>query len=223
MFAWWNCKMQYRLTCITKELEHHIRVFRDLLRSNWTRRATREILLSLPASSRSRTLPSHITIERVAAMRDPDWEHSEMSYQNAALEEVNAQIQRMNGMAPFAARRGYLMRKYELERCYEESAPEIVKAVEERLRDEGANASGWTFERSDLEAGDRTAGSAERASLGIWEAVKRLASKFMPSSARSTRRGAPSSDCIIIRRRGTNDHHLSHLMRAQLHTPNEDT
>lgn len=55
-------------------------------------------------------------------MRDPEWEARELSYHTSALDEVNAQIRRMNGMAPFAARRGYLSLKWERERCYERCA-----------------------------------------------------------------------------------------------------
>ncbi|KAG9030775.1 hypothetical protein FRB95_003534 [Tulasnella sp. JGI-2019a] len=166
------------------ELERHIRVFRNVLSSSWIKRATREILLSLPSSSRTRTLPEHITVERVASMRDSEWEERESSYQNAALEEVNSQIRRMNGMAPFAARRGYLLLKYELDRCYEASAPEIVKAIEERLRDDGAYAGRW----NGVNAGELvgTAQDERGTSLGFWAAMKRLLLKLMPGPARST-------------------------------------
>ncbi|KAG8865396.1 hypothetical protein FRB96_000286 [Tulasnella sp. 330] len=165
------------------ELEHHIRVFRGILSSSWVKRATREILLSLPASSRTQSLSANVTIERIASMRDPEWEQRESSYFNAALEEVNSQIRRMNGLAPFAARRGYLLLKYELERSYEASAPEIIRAIEERLRDDGAYSGGWNnVPREDL-AG--TVGTGD-SSMGIWAAVKRLALKLVPGPARPT-------------------------------------
>lgn len=123
-------------------------------------------------------------------MRDPKWEQRESSYFHAALEEVNSQIRRMNGMAPFAARRGYLLLKYELERAYEASAPEIVRALEERLRDDGANAGGWRYGAGeDL---DGTMGAAVGSSLGIWAAVKRLALKLVRGPVRSTHLFAPA-------------------------------
>ncbi|KAG9015977.1 hypothetical protein FRB90_003961 [Tulasnella sp. 427] len=175
---------------IQGELEGHIRTFRRILRENWVRTATRKILLSLPPPPYLRKLPPHMTAESIAAMRDPEWEKRELSYHSAALEEVNAQIRRHNGIAPFAARRGYLMREYELERCYESSAEEILESVKERLED--------PVERRFAALGDDLARPGDVGSRwSLLEALKRLVMRLMPAPASAIPPGvdgdAPSS------------------------------
>ncbi|KAG8916447.1 hypothetical protein FRC00_000125, partial [Tulasnella sp. 408] len=160
---------------IQGELENHIRLFRNIIRESWIRAATRNILLSLPPPPYPRTLPPHLTVESIAAMRDPAWEKRELSYHEAALDEVNAQIRRHNGIAPFAARRGYLMREFELERCYEESAEEILENVKERLKEPGDGAYGA------LEDTPTQLGVQGRSKL--WEILRRLVMRLMPAPA----------------------------------------
>ncbi|KAG8905760.1 hypothetical protein FRB99_008333 [Tulasnella sp. 403] len=170
---------------IQGELESHIRSFREVLRSNWVRQATRTILLNLPPPPYRRRPPS-LTKESVAAMRDPEWEQREGSYHDAALAEVNAQIRRHNGIAPFAARRGYLMRKYELERCYRESAEEIIQSIDEKLSDGTLVRRLEGFENSDTGLSGVDTGSL--GSFRLWETLKRLAIRLVAGpAARSSR------------------------------------
>lgn len=157
------------------ELESHIRIFRRVLRESWIRRAVRNILLQHPYS---KVVPN-LTVEAVKRMRDPEWESRERSYHDTALEEVNSQIRRHNGLAPFPARRGYLMRQYELERCYEDSSLEIIRTVEERL------ASGDALGPSDSISRDGM-GNIDTQSLGIWKALRNLVMRLMPTPARSS-------------------------------------
>ncbi|KAG8956593.1 hypothetical protein FRC04_000071 [Tulasnella sp. 424] len=162
---------------IQGELESHIRLFRNIIRRSWVRAATRNILLSLPPPPYPRKLPPHLTVDSIAAMRDPEWEKRELSYHEVALEEVNAQIRRHNGIAPFAARRGYLMRKYELERCYEESAEEILQEVEDRLKEPVGDGY------ATLDNDPTRLGTTTQSPSPIWEALKRLVMRLMPAPA----------------------------------------
>ncbi|KIO22011.1 hypothetical protein M407DRAFT_28425 [Tulasnella calospora MUT 4182] len=160
---------------IQGELENHIRLFRNIIRQSWVRAATRNILLSLPPPPYPRTLPPHLTVESIVAMRDPAWEKRELSYHEAALDEVDAQIRRHNGIAPFAARRGYLMRQFELEKCYEESAEEILENVKEKLKEPAEGAYGA------LE--DTPTQLTARGQSKLWEILRRLVMRLMPAPA----------------------------------------
>ena len=75
-----------------------------------------------------------LTLADVTTMRDAEWEDKERSYHETALEEVNALVRKYNGLAPYAVRRAYYMRRAELERVYKEAGEDILQGLEERAR-----------------------------------------------------------------------------------------
>lgn len=143
-------------------------------------------MLTVPPPPYPRALPN-LSINSITALRDTEWERREESYHQAALDEVNSQIRRHNGLAPFAARRGYLMRKYELDRCYEESAEEIMRNVQENLANEASGRTiAWMDESESAVGASGLSSSSSSSSTSrwrLWDAVKRLAMKLMPAPA----------------------------------------
>ncbi|THG93654.1 hypothetical protein EW145_g8319 [Phellinidium pouzarii] len=155
------------------ELEAAVSSFRAVLQESWTRRAIRMLTLNRRATS-LRTL----TVADAGALRDPEWEAREASYQDAAIAEVNSLVRRYNGVAPYAVRRPLHLRDKELERAYRESAEKIVKGVQERLRDgaldTGLAAGGYGDEESTAGAGTRHGGSEDKLKgrIGLWDVVR---------------------------------------------------
>ena len=86
----------------------------------------------LTLSQAPASLPK-LSISRVAALRDPEWETRERGYHDAAVEELNSLVRRYNGVAPYAVRRAYYMRTAELERVYENSAGDIIQGITDRI------------------------------------------------------------------------------------------
>ncbi|KAI0682623.1 hypothetical protein C8Q76DRAFT_322146 [Earliella scabrosa] len=114
---------------IQGELENAVNTFREVLKQSWTRRAIRTLTAMHPAA----LLPK-LTLADVTTMRDTEWEDKERSYHETALEEVNALVRKYNGLAPYAVRRAYYMRRAELERVYKEAGEDILQGLEERAR-----------------------------------------------------------------------------------------
>ena len=77
---------------------------------------------------------SSITVEKVLAFRDAEWEARERAYHDTALEEVNSLVRKYNAMAPYAVRRGHYALNVERERAYRESAEDILAGIIERVR-----------------------------------------------------------------------------------------
>ncbi|KAG8913043.1 hypothetical protein FRC02_005696 [Tulasnella sp. 418] len=154
------------------DLEQAIRTFRAIISSSWVRRATRTILSDLPPPPYPRTL-NNVTVESISKLRDKEWEEKEASYHEAALKEVNDQIRRHNGMAPFSARRPYLMLKYELERCYEKNAEDVLKNLEETLSREPLNRKPGAKRSGDAASASGNLG--EFTTFSLWDTLRRAA------------------------------------------------
>lgn len=115
------------------ELETAARTFREILRQSWVRRAIRILTTNNPVEFLHK-----ITLNEARALRDPDWVKKEQSYHDAAISELNSLVRKYNGLAPYSVRKPYYYtRESEIERMYEVSAEDVMKELEERLRDPG--------------------------------------------------------------------------------------
>jgi len=72
---------------------------------------------------------SSLTAEKLSQVRDSEWEHKERSYHEHAIAELNSQVRRYNGLAPYSVRRGLYTVKGELSRCYASSGRHILDAL----------------------------------------------------------------------------------------------
>ncbi|KAJ1308689.1 hypothetical protein OPQ81_004380 [Rhizoctonia solani] len=120
---------------LQKEAEKATQQLRELLISNWTRRMTRMLPLSNPASTLERLTP-----ESVSKFRDSEWEQQEAKFHEAVVRDTNEVIRRYNAVAPFIVRRPLLTLPSELARCYVQAAEGIVANIQERLA-EGRHAN----------------------------------------------------------------------------------
>ncbi|KAL5487562.1 hypothetical protein ACEPAI_5670 [Sanghuangporus weigelae] len=152
------------------EMESAIQTFRAILRQAWTKRAVVALTsdLSRPASS----LLS-LTLSDAQQLRDPAWAAREASYHASALGEVNELVRRYNGVAPYSVRKPYFEREKELERCYVESAGDVVEGVRERVRKGKRIGRGEVrgVGIGDEENGGGNGGREERR-VGFWEVVR---------------------------------------------------
>ncbi|THV03359.1 hypothetical protein K435DRAFT_962521 [Dendrothele bispora CBS 962.96] len=128
------------------ELDNTLQTFRSVLRQSYVRRAIRVLTTLHPPNVLSR-----LTIADIQARRDKEWEKKEETYHDTAVEEVNALVRKYNGLAPYAVRRAYYMRKVEVERVYEECAEEVLEGIKERLRASGGSSVGVTSGGSDVQ------------------------------------------------------------------------
>ncbi|KAG7097501.1 hypothetical protein E1B28_004843 [Marasmius oreades] len=110
------------------ELDNAVAVFRDLLRQSWIRRVIRNLTTDHPPQ-----VFRNFTLTDLKSYRDKAWEQREMSYHDAAIEEVNALVRKYNGLAPYSVRRPYYIRSVEMARIYEETAEDILRGLKERL------------------------------------------------------------------------------------------
>ncbi|XP_006456854.1 hypothetical protein AGABI2DRAFT_212040 [Agaricus bisporus var. bisporus H97] len=118
---------------IQGELETAARTFREILHQSWVRRAIRILTTNNPVEFLHK-----ITFDEVKALRDPDWIKKEQSYHDTAIAELNSLVRKYNGLAPHAVRKSYYYtREGEIDRMYEASAKDVMKELEERLRDPG--------------------------------------------------------------------------------------
>ncbi|KAF5364139.1 hypothetical protein D9756_000143 [Leucocoprinus leucothites] len=115
------------------ELEIAARSFREILRQSWVRRALRILSMNNPPE-----LLRKVTLDQIKSLRDPEWVKKEHSYHEAAVAELNSLVRKYNGLAPYAVRRPYYYsRESEIERMYETSAEDVMRELQERLRDPG--------------------------------------------------------------------------------------
>lgn len=64
--------------------------------------------------------------------RDPDWEHTELSYHQTAVNDLNALTRTYNLMAPDLAKKPYFSLDRELKTCYADVAPTLAHEIKER-------------------------------------------------------------------------------------------
>lgn len=145
---------------VQQELESALKSFRDVIRQSWTRRAIRMLTLEQPAS----LLPA-LTIEKVLAFRDTEWEARERAYHSTALDEVNSLVRKYNGLAPYSVRRGQYALEVELERAYKDSAEDILAGIAERVKAGTAGRRGVSFD-------DEDRGPVQAAGDGSWSPVR---------------------------------------------------
>ncbi|GJE87408.1 DUF1992 domain-containing protein [Phanerochaete sordida] len=148
---------------VQQELDTALNNFRDVMRQSWTRRAIRMMTLEQPLS-----FLSGLTIEKVLAFRDVQWEGRERAYHNAALEEVNSLVRKYNAMAPYAVRRGHYALDVELERAFKESAEDILAGIVERVQAGTAGRRGPSGAATD----DEGRGSLQASGDAGWSPVR---------------------------------------------------
>ncbi|EJU06672.1 hypothetical protein DACRYDRAFT_44276 [Dacryopinax primogenitus] len=108
---------------VQKEVEDALNTFRRIIQESWVRRATRMLTHSQPPNTLR-----HMSLLAASRYRDAEWERRELGYHTTAIEEINGLIRKYNAMAPYAVRRTYVTREAELQRIFEQSGDEIVKA-----------------------------------------------------------------------------------------------
>ncbi|KAL5507779.1 hypothetical protein ACEPAH_5397 [Sanghuangporus vaninii] len=157
------------------EVESAISTFRSILRQAWTKRAVLA-LTSDPSRAPSSLLA--LTASDARQLRDPAWAAREASYHASALGEVNELVRRYNGVAPYSVRKPYFEREKELERCYAESAGDVVEGIRERVK-KGALGRGEVRgvgfgdeERGGGGGGGGGGSGREERSMGVWEVVR---------------------------------------------------
>ncbi|KAK7470053.1 hypothetical protein VKT23_001491 [Stygiomarasmius scandens] len=111
------------------ELDTALQSFRSILRASYVRRTIR-LLTSLHPPY----VLSKYTLPDILSHRDPEWEKKEESYHTKAVDEINALVRKYNGLAPYAVRRAYIMKKVEVERVYEECAEDVLEGLKGRLK-----------------------------------------------------------------------------------------
>ncbi|KXS97919.1 hypothetical protein AC578_4378 [Pseudocercospora eumusae] len=68
----------------------------------------------------------------VAPFRDLQWEQTERSYHNLAIQQLNSLTRSYNLMAPDLAKKPYFSLERELRSCFADVAPQIAAAIQER-------------------------------------------------------------------------------------------
>jgi DnaJ homolog subfamily C member 28 len=111
---------------LRSELDASVNTFREILQSAWIRRATRMLSASYNYDP---VYLSSLTEEKLSQMRDSEWEHKERAYHEHAVAEINSQVRRYNGLAPYSVRRGLHTVEGELARCYAKSGRLILDAL----------------------------------------------------------------------------------------------
>ncbi|PWN33816.1 uncharacterized protein FA14DRAFT_125284 [Meira miltonrushii] len=134
------------------QLENEQSDFRKRLADSWLRRATRIIL----ATSYMREGLEPIRIQSnetfddlmqremfnsgqkkllnlVNGYTDSEWEQKEQAYHDVGIRDVNNLIRRYNVVAPVSARRGLLIREWELDRLRKESRVELARRLSDGL------------------------------------------------------------------------------------------
>jgi hypothetical protein len=114
------------LLTLHSELDVSVNTFRGILQNAWIRRATRTLSASY---SYDLVYLSTLTAEKLSQMRDPEWENKERAYHEHAVAELNSQVRRYNGLAPYSVRRGLHTVEGELARCYANSGRHILDAL----------------------------------------------------------------------------------------------
>ncbi|KDR84236.1 hypothetical protein GALMADRAFT_56018 [Galerina marginata CBS 339.88] len=112
------------------ELESGVNSFREILRQSWIRRAIRGLSTEHPPE-----ILHKLTLQDIKNHRDPPWFAKEKGYHEKAVDELNSLVRKYNGMAPYAVRRPYYIRTVEIDRLYDDCAPEILRTIAERGQD----------------------------------------------------------------------------------------
>lgn len=108
------------------DLDSSVQTFRDILQTAWIRRAVRMLNQS------GNYDPSYLataTPESLSLLRDVEWEQKERAYHEHAIAELNSQVRRYNGLAPYSVRRGLFTVESELARCYSNCGQHILDAL----------------------------------------------------------------------------------------------
>ncbi|KAF5334368.1 hypothetical protein D9611_013538 [Ephemerocybe angulata] len=137
------------------ELEASVAAWRQILLESWIRSASRNISASLYPTG---TLPS---LEWIQGYRNKDWETRELSYHTAAVKELNGQVRKYNGMAPYPVRRPPYSVEAERERAYRGGAEAILEALKMRGKEgklgtgmSAGGTGGGVGAKADGEAGE---------------------------------------------------------------------
>jgi hypothetical protein len=134
------------------QVENEQRDFRHRLAENWQRRASRMILATpylrdgmeyvgvaqdeeFDALQRRSNLTQgqRKTLHIADSYTDAEWEQREQAYHEASLRHVNNLIRKYNVVAPVSARRGLLVREWELKRVRESSRAGLVRMLSNDL------------------------------------------------------------------------------------------
>lgn len=83
-------------------------------------------------------------ISLTTPFRDPDWEATERSYMELAVNDLNAKTRSYNLMAPDLAKKPYFSLDRELKACFADVAPQIASEIKERTRRPSKPVSGPT-------------------------------------------------------------------------------
>lgn len=141
---------------------------------------------SVPSSTLFLTPTAAYTVTEAwaATLRDVSWISRENAYHKAALADLNDKVRRYNVIAPRPVRRGLYDLKVELEKCYKDSAQDIVKGIEERRRGSHApRPSATSLERDrEVQGGaagmsrtrDASAITSRLPQFGLWITIKKL-------------------------------------------------
>ncbi len=169
-------------------------MFRELLRQSWVRRALRLLTTENPAE-----LLHKISLDEIKRLRDPEWVKKEQSYHETAISELNSLARKYNGLAPYSVRRPYYYtRESEIDRMYETCAEDIMRELQERLRDPGfVDSGGITGTVGRIGRGDVGAASKGNAkpsdappsdkgrpSRRFWTLIREWFNKKFPSGSR---------------------------------------
>ncbi|KAH9482233.1 hypothetical protein JR316_0004331 [Psilocybe cubensis] len=157
------------------ELENAVNTFREILRQSWIRRATRGLAMNHPAEILHR-----LTIKDIQNYRDPEWIAKEKSYHETAVAQLNSTVRKYNGLAPYAVRRSYYNRESEIGRLYDDCAPDILRAIEERAKEITLDptASSGGVGSSGAVAGSQTGNDSGSYFLGILPLIQWIRALF---------------------------------------------
>jgi DnaJ homolog subfamily C member 28 len=120
-----NHKIRFMFT-LRSELDASVNTLREILQNAWIRRATRMLSASYNYDP---VYLSSLTEAKLSQMRDSEWENKERAYHEHAVAELNSQVRRYNGLAPYSVRRGLHTVEGELARCYAKSGRLIFDAL----------------------------------------------------------------------------------------------
>lgn len=87
---------------------------------------------SVPGPGPEATIEPQISL--TTPFRDPDWEATERSYMELAVNDLNARTRSYNLMAPDLAKKPYFSLDRELKACFADVAPQIANEIKERTR-----------------------------------------------------------------------------------------
>ncbi|ORY55527.1 hypothetical protein BCR35DRAFT_355727 [Leucosporidium creatinivorum] len=110
---------------LQQELEISLRAFRQAIRENWIRRATRMQSLGGVTAGAIREVEE--------GWRDKEWEAEQESYHTVSINAINSTVRRYNVVAPYSARRGLHSVNAEVAACVKACIPAISWELQRRL------------------------------------------------------------------------------------------